>query len=196
MINKNPSKFFPIFFLLFLSIYLLQNIIPANFAKENSLLENLQLVILLFGAYICSYFLKRTTVISDKYIWSAGSLLFVIFFLREISWGRTLLMRADGTIPAWTDLGLYGHIAHPLVGLLLAILLYLLYRGNIFKFIKKVKIPLYDCILLFGFDHCCNYCRKRNTIFFSRRNGRRIKRNDSIFRNVLYNFADRKLSKN
>ncbi len=75
-------------------------------------------------------------------------------------------MRADGTIPAWTDLGLYGHIAHPLVGLLLAILLYLLYRGNIFKFIKKVKIPLYDCILLLVLIIAVTIAEKGTLSFF------------------------------
>ena len=41
-----------------------------------------------------------------------------------------------------------GDIAHPLIGILIALLLFLFYRGSFFRFLKNVKIPMWDLIFL------------------------------------------------
>lgn len=98
MVNKKPSHLFPIFLILLFVTYFLKDILPMNLAAENSLIENLQLIILLIGACICYYFARHTNKTSDKYIWSGGIAFFIILCLREISWGRTLLMHPNGIL--------------------------------------------------------------------------------------------------
>ncbi len=39
-------------------------------------------------------------------------------------------------------------MAHPLIGILIALLLFLFYRGSFFRFLKNVKIPMWDLIFL------------------------------------------------
>lgn len=149
MLDKKPTKFF-IFSLFYLvAAYFFKDLIPAHCADENCFIENFQLLILSLGVILSLYFHKNTTIPKDKYIWSAIGLLFAICFFRELSWGRTLFIHSDGTIPYWEEFGLYGKIIHPLVAIVLCIVSYLLYKGNLYKFMLTSKLPLYDCLLVF-----------------------------------------------
>ena len=77
--------------------------------------------------------------------------------MREISWGRTLFHNPDGTSLQYSQLGLYGKLVHPLVGILLILLVIFLIRAKVWTFIKKVRIPLksFILLLLFIFLHWC-----------------------------------------
>lgn len=45
-------------------------------------------------------------------------------------------------------MGGWGDIAHPLIGILVALLLFLFWRGRFLRFLKNVKIPMWDLIFL------------------------------------------------
>lgn len=131
-------------------VLVIKNFLPENIARENGPIENFQLVLIFIGACLCWRAMKNSYNL-DKYIWQAGILFYMLLFGRELSWGRALLMRADGTVPKWSELGLYGQVAHPLIGIAIIYLLFLFYRGRFFSFLKNIKIPLWDLIFLFLF---------------------------------------------
>lgn len=60
-------------------------------------------------------------------------------------------MRPYGMMPQWNELGLYGVIAHPLIGVAIVYLLILFYRGRFFSFLKNAQIPLWDLLFLVMF---------------------------------------------
>lgn len=151
MIDK---KFYPHLWLLIIYIpfvFIVKEFLPQNIARENGSIENFQLVLLAVGVYLCWQAMKKTDIKYDKYIWQAGMLFYILLFGRELSWGRALLMHDDGTMPQWSDLGLYGQIAHPLIGIALVYLCILFYRGGFFRFLTTVKIPMWDLVFLVMF---------------------------------------------
>lgn len=148
------KKFYPHLWLLIIYIpfvFIVKDFLPQNIARENGPIENFQLVLLAVGVYLCWQAMKKTNIKCDKYIWQAGMLFYVLLFGRELSWGRAVLMRDDGTMPQWSDLGLYGQIAHPLIGIALVYLCILFYRGGFFRFLTTVKIPMWDLVFLIMF---------------------------------------------
>ena len=151
MIDKN---FYPHLWLLLIYIpfvFIVKEFLPQNIACENGAIENFQLVLLAVGVYLCWQGMKKTNIKYDRYIWQAGMLFYILLFGRELSWGRAVLMRDDGTMPQWSDLGLYGQIAHPLIGIALVYLCILFYRGGFFRFLTTVKIPMWDLVFLVMF---------------------------------------------
>ena len=151
MIDKN---FYPHLWLLLIYIpfvFIVKEFLPQNIACENGAIENFQLVLLAVGVYLCWQVMKKTNIKYDGYIWQAGMLFYILLFGRELSWGRAVLMRDDGTMPQWSDLGLYGQIAHPLIGIALVYLCILFYRGGFFRFLTTVKIPMWDLVFLVMF---------------------------------------------
>ena len=71
--------------------------------------------------------------------------------MREISWGRTFFPTASGGFISYSEMGLYGKMVHPMVGILLAVLLVLLYRAKVWQALKITKIPITSSILLLLF---------------------------------------------
>lgn len=148
------KKFYPHLWLLIIYIpfvFIVKEFLPQNIARENGPIENFQLVLLAVGVYLCWQAMKKTNIKYDKYIWQAGMLFYILLFGRELSWGRAVLMREDGTMPQWRDLGLYGQIAHPLIGIAMVSLCILFYRGGFFHFLTTVKIPMWDIVFLVMF---------------------------------------------
>lgn len=145
------KRFYPHLWLLIIYIpfvFIVKEFLPQNAARENGPIENFQLVLLAVGIYLCWQAMKKTRVSMDKYIWQAGMLFYILVFGRELSWGRALLMQSDGIMPKWRELGIWGDIAHPLIGILIALLLFLFWRGRFLRFLKTVKIPMWDLIFL------------------------------------------------
>ena len=132
-------------------VFIIKEFLPQNAARENGPIENFQLVLLAVGVYLCWQAMKKTHVLMDKYIWQAGMLFYILLCGRELSWGRALLMQSDGTMPQWKELGILGDLAHPLIGILIVLLLFLLWRGRFLRFLQTVKMPMWDLILLFVF---------------------------------------------
>lgn len=148
------KKFYPHLWIMILYIpfvFIIKDFLPENAARENGPIENFQLVLLLIGVYLCWEALRKTTLKKSKYIWQAGILFFLLLFGRELSWGRAMLMYPDGSMPSWSELGMYEEIAHLLIGIVIAYLLFLFYRGNFFSFLKSAKIPLWDLVFLILF---------------------------------------------
>lgn len=132
-------------------VFFIKSFLPENIARENGIIENFQLVLLAAGAYLCFQAMRKTKSITNKYIWQAGTLFFILLFGREISWGRALFMYSDGSLPSWDKLGWYGQIIYSLIGFAIWRLLKLFYRGKIFSFLKSVQIPMWDLVFLFVF---------------------------------------------
>ena len=81
-------------------------------------------------------------------LWYAGTIFFFLLAAREVSWGRAFLLHANGSMYKYSEMGLYGQLVHPMVGMLLIAMLFLLWRGKIVAFLKVIKFPVMDCILL------------------------------------------------
>ena len=154
MIIIFDKKFYPHLWLMILYIplvFFIKNFLPEHIARENGPIENFQLCLLAGGIYLCWQALKKSSLLTDRYIWQGGMVFFALLFGREISWGRALFMHTDGSMPQWSELGLYGQLAHPLVGVAICLLLVLLYRGKILDFVGSAKRPMWDILFLFLF---------------------------------------------
>ena len=139
------------------AIFVLNEILPAWTGKENSLLENIQMLCLL-GGLVFSYRML-TCPLEDwggdqKSLWYASLLYFFTLGMREISWGRALLQHADGSNYSYSEMGLYGQLVHPLVGVLIVLMLFFLYRAKLWRFLTQVKISTVNFILLLAFIFC------------------------------------------
>lgn len=147
----------------------LNSILPAWTGAENSVLELLQLCFLAGGFCYSFHMLSRRLLDwggSQKALWSASSLYFFILGMREISWGRTLLLHADGSFYRYSEMGLYGQLVHPLVGVLIVILLFLLWRSRFWCWLLQVKLSASDFLLLLLFIFFCWVAEKGNWAYF------------------------------
>ena len=66
----------------------------------------------------------------------------------------------------YSDMGLYGQLVHPMVGVLLILVLLLLWRGKIVSFLKAIKFPIIDFVLLALFILMGWVGEKANISFF------------------------------
>ncbi len=122
--------------------------LPVKFGYENGILENIQLVFL-FIACIMGFCAK-----TNKKFFKFTALVVIILILREINCGRTIFFPIPGVENAfykWKDIK-YGWLAHPLYGIYMASVgLYFIINKlylNLFEYIKKVKFPVWNIILL------------------------------------------------
>lgn len=60
-------------------------------------------------------------------------------------------MHPDGSTYQYSEMGLYGQLVHPLVGILLVVLMYLLYRAKGWRFIQVIEFPTKSFFLLLLF---------------------------------------------
>lgn len=138
----------------FLLLIPLNMILPASWGEENSVVENIQLVCLIAAAIMCYRYRNAELKYwggSQKALCYAGTLFFFLLTMREISWGRVLLLHPDGRIYQYSEMGLYGQMVHPLVCILIALLLVLLYRSKFWKIFGLIKFPIKSFILLMLF---------------------------------------------
>lgn len=152
MFKDNPR--FIIGYLYFFFMFILANILPARVGRENGLIEITQILFLLAGFYICLRF--KSERLADwggnkQNLLYGGAIYFFLLIMREINWGRALLRHPDGSFYEYSDMGLYGQLVHPMVGLLIILLLVCLWRSKVWKFLKFVKIPVRDFALLLLF---------------------------------------------
>ena len=148
------KKFYPHLWLLVFYIpfvLIIKDFLPPEIARENGPIENFQLVLVTLGVYLCWQAFKKCRKSLDRYIWQAGMLFYLLLFGRELSWGRALFMHANGEMAEWCEMGLYGKLVHPLIGVAIACLLLLFYKGKFLSFLKARKMPMWDLIFLFIF---------------------------------------------
>ena len=135
-------------------MFILEAVLPEWMGNENSVIENLQILWFFAGIWYC-YKMASTPMYDwggkQSALWYAGSLFFFLLAAREVSWGRALFYHADGRMYKYSDMGLYGQLVHPMVGVLLVLILFLLWRGKIVAFLKSIKFPTMDFILLLLF---------------------------------------------
>lgn len=145
---------FEIGLLYFVLMLLLEMFLPAWAGDENSIIENLQLLWLLGGFVYCYKNRKvkfRNWGGDSVSLWNAGMLYFFLLFMREISWGRVLLTNPDGSSVQYSQMGLYGKLVHPLVGVLLVVLLVLLYRARVWSMLCSIQFPAKSFVVLLLF---------------------------------------------
>lgn len=152
-----------------LLMFVLNGLLPEWTGDENGIIENIQLVWLALGAWYCWRQLRENwggLSFGPRYLWRAGCLYFFLLFMREISWGRTFFTNPDGSMYEYSQLGLYGRLVHPLVGVLLVLLLWLLWRGKVWRAVHLVQVSksLFNPLLLFIFLSWL--AERRNFAFF------------------------------
>ncbi len=135
-------------------MFILEAVLPEWMGNENSVIENLQILWFFAGIWYC-YKMASTPMYDwggkQGPLWYAGSIFFFLLAAREVSWGRALFYHADGRMYKYSDMGLYGQLVHPMVGALLVLVLFLLWRGKIVAFLKSIKFPKLDFVLLLLF---------------------------------------------
>lgn len=89
---------------------------------------------------------------ANRSLWAAGTVIFFLAFMREISWGRVFFVSEEtGEIVKTSELGVYGTLIHVAVGLLIALALFLLYRAKAWRVLAIAKITVSSFILLMLF---------------------------------------------
>lgn len=129
----------------FIAMFPLNLVLPKWTGVENGLIENIQMLWLFAGMYYC-YKLTKEDLPDwggvQKALWYAGIIFFFMVIMREISWGRALFPHPDGSPLEYKEMGLYGKMVHPMVGVLIVSFLYLCYRAKLWLFIKAAKLPI------------------------------------------------------
>lgn len=152
MLRKD--RFFTLGWFYFIFMFILAASLPEWVGDENGIIENLQLLWLLAGTHYCLQAHSRSFADwggKATALWSAGVIYFFLLIMREISWGRTFITMPDGNMIQYSQMGLYGKMVHPLVGILIFSILVLLYRARVWKFLHLVKIPVKSFFLLLLF---------------------------------------------
>ncbi|WP_293693566.1 hypothetical protein [uncultured Phascolarctobacterium sp.] len=137
-------------------MFIFKAILPEWVGDENGIIENLQLLWLIGGVLYCikahSYKYADWGG-SSKALWKAGTIYFFLLIMREISWGRVFFTNPDGGMIQYSQMGLYGKLVHPLVGILIVTMLILLYQARIWRVLLITKLPVksFTLLLLFIF---------------------------------------------
>lgn len=130
----------------FVAMFGLNIVLPKSFGDENGVIENIQMLWLAAGFVYCGILSRKELPSwggSQKALWYAGMIFFFLCIMREISWGRALFPHPDGTPLEYSEMGLYGKLVHPMVGVLIASFIYLCYRAKVWLFLKFVKLPTF-----------------------------------------------------
>ena len=122
--------------------------LPVEYGYENGMLENIQMIFL----FICC--ILGFSAKTNKKFFRFAALIVIILMLREINCGRTLFFPVPGIENAfyqWKDIK-YGWLANPLYGIFIASVgLYFIINKlylTLFEYIKKVKFPVWNIVLL------------------------------------------------
>lgn len=152
MFNRKETFIFG--WIYFVLMFILETVLPEWMGDENGVIENLQILWFFAGIWYC-YKVASAPMYDwggkQRSLWYAGSIFFFLLAGRELSWGRAFFLHADGRMYKYSDMGLYGQLVHPMVGVLLVLLLFLLWRGKIVAFLKSIKFPTMDFVLLLFF---------------------------------------------
>lgn len=138
----------------FVVMFILEMILPEWTGEENGVIENLQLLWLLAGFYYC-WEMRGAQLAgwggNPQALWRAGMIYFFLLIMREISWGRTFFIMPDGRMIEYSQMGLYGKMVHPLVGILILLAFWFCYRAKIWRMLLLVKLPAKSFALLLLF---------------------------------------------
>ena len=93
-------------------------LLPESFGYENSIVENIQLFVLIISCIFC---LKSKNIEYKKFFIFAF-LILTILMIREVNCGRTIFFAVPGEVNSfyrWSEIK-YGWLAHPLFGIYIA----------------------------------------------------------------------------
>ncbi len=118
---------------------------------ENTFLENLQLVPLILGAILC--FRAK----NHKPFYYIVAMFLILFFLRELSYGRVLfasIPESPHDFYPWSYYK-YGYLVNIIIGIYLALIFIFGIVNKVWKdiisIIKKVKFPFWSFLITFIF---------------------------------------------
>ena len=123
-------------------------VLPDSLGNKNSLIEDVQMVIVAIGLYI------TCTAKDRRALFVFASLCLFFILAREVNYGRTLIIFADpenaNKYPKWKDME-YGWLAHVGVGLYMVWLLVYFIRRKVWKEISEVLrtfcIPAWELLV-------------------------------------------------
>lgn len=148
------DKWFKLGWGYFVTMFLLEAILPEWMGEENGIIESLQIIWLL-GGIVCSWQMKKALLWDwggqQTALSYAGSIYFFLLTMREISWGRALFINPDGSMIEYSQMGIYGKMVHPMVAVLIIILLYMCYKAKVWKLLTAIKLPQKSFVLLLLF---------------------------------------------
>lgn len=113
--------------------------LPLWLGDENGVIENLQVVILAVAMYVC----WRKMSLGGEYrlLWLAGVLTTLLMIGRELSWGRVFLEPLEGGGFPPVEALAYGKVLYPAIGILMVVILVLLARGHIVRYLRTYGLP-------------------------------------------------------
>lgn len=122
--------------------------LPQHFGYENGLLENMQMLTLFIGLILA---IKAKI---NKQFFYFVAMVIGILVIREVNCGRTLFFPIPGEVNAyysWKDIK-YGWLAHPIYGIYMAYVAFYFFKNKLFinllNYIKKVKFPIWNIVLM------------------------------------------------
>ena len=122
--------------------------LPQHFGYENGLLENIQMLTLFIGLILA---IKAKI---NKQFFYFVAMVIGILAIREVNCGRTLFFPIPGEVNAyysWKDIK-YGWLAHPIYGIYMAYVAFYFFKNKLFinllNYIKKVKLPIWNIVLM------------------------------------------------
>lgn len=122
--------------------------LPQHFGYENGLLENIQMLTLFIGLILA---IKAKI---NKQFFYFVAMVIGILVIREVNCGRTLFFPIPGEVNAyysWKDIK-YGWLAHPIYGIYMAYVAFYFFKNKLFinllNYIKKVKLPIWNIVLM------------------------------------------------
>lgn len=106
---------------------------------ENGPVENLQLLILSAGAAAAFLSAQRSENSQGRHIWYSGAVVFMLMMGRELSWGRVFYPEGVSRLDLW-----YGPFIYPVLGVVFVILVAVLVRNRIDRYVVRRGVPVYD----------------------------------------------------
>ena len=123
--------------------------LPDRFGFENSILENLQMFVLLLSCY----FALTAKDKSNKKFFTFAFLILTILMIREVNCGRTIFFAKPGEVNEfyrWSEIK-YGWLAHPIFGTYIAAVAIYFFKNKLFinmwNLIKLCKLPILSLVL-------------------------------------------------
>lgn len=147
-LDLNFRKMNVVMVLIFAFCLVAANLLNITDIPENSLLENLQLVVLFAGFILCLKFKN------NKVLFRFGAMIIFLMIMRELSYGRCIFCQLPDNphdFYPWSHYK-YGFLAHIIVGIYIALaVLYAIIKKawiDVKDVIVKAKFPIWDFVFM------------------------------------------------
>lgn len=119
---------------------------PPSWGVENGPLENLQVAVLLWGAFLSGRMAAKEDTPQGRRIWQCGTVIFLIAAAREVSWGRCFYPVGPEQFIPLNQLW-YGHLVYPLLAVLLLWIAWSLVRCRFDRYMSDRTWPVWDIVI-------------------------------------------------